>query len=80
MAKKNQIPKRSTQDVRNEYLQLCAQAGEAQYKISEFQKALSNLNDKIIQLNREFSELSQKEQKKVLKPAPVVAEVANDEE
>lgn len=47
--------------IRQEYYNKCAQAGELQYKIGEFEKALKNLNNEIAQLNETFGKLNEAE-------------------
>lgn len=44
-------------EIRNEYLQECARAGELQYKLGEMQKALVELNNKIRTLNLEYTHI-----------------------
>lgn len=46
---------RSEQDVRNTYLNKCAQAGELQYKLGEMSQALVTLNKEIRDLNIEYT-------------------------
>lgn len=50
---------RTVEELRTEYGNLCAQAGELQYKIKEFTGALNSLNQKIGSLNREFNSLNE---------------------
>lgn len=44
-------------DIRQQYYQKCAEAGELQYKIREFNEALGGLNKEIGKLNVAYSEL-----------------------
>jgi len=46
------------QAISKEYIQACAEAGELQYKIEEFQESLKELNERIRKLNRSYAEIS----------------------
>lgn len=56
-------PPRGEQVVRQEYMNLCAQAGELQYKIGEMSLALKELNDKVRTLNKEYADILAEEVK-----------------
>lgn len=64
-------------EIRKQYFQACAEAGELQYKIGEFQSTLKDVNDKLKKLNVAFSELAQEEKAKSVPAAAPKAEVAN---
>lgn len=51
------VPLRTEEDIRNDYIRECAQAGELQYKIKEFAKALDTTNARIAEINKEFGEV-----------------------
>lgn len=48
-------------DIKNQYYRACAEAGELQYKIGQFQEALASLNAKLAKLNVAFSEVQAEE-------------------
>jgi hypothetical protein len=45
---------RTEETIRNEYLNICAQAGELQFKIGQMQAALTEVNGKLTALNQEY--------------------------
>lgn len=55
---------RKAEDIRNEYMQVCAQAGDIQYKLVQLGKALNDANNKLEALNKEFETLPKEEPKK----------------
>ncbi len=61
--------------ISQEYLQKCAQAGELQYKILQFQEELLKANDEIKALNQEYAALPA--DKKTVPAAPKAVEDAN---
>lgn len=77
-ARKIAMPQ-SQDEIKQEYFQLCAQAGELQYKIEEFNIQLKNLNMKIASLNKAFSEAVAAAPEEA-KSIPVEGEVSVQEE
>lgn len=71
-ARKVSMPKKTQDEIKQEYFQMCAQAGELQYRIAEFQSQLKELNGNIQSLNRDFSEAL------AAPVAPVAVEGASD--
>lgn len=61
----------SPEQLRQEYAQHCAAAGELQYRIIESQKALGRINQKIKELNEKFASLSKQAQAEAPAPEPV---------
>lgn len=53
---KKEVDSTSAQDLAKQYGQACAEAGELQYKIVEFQRSLEELNDRIRKLNVAYAE------------------------
>jgi len=48
---------RTEQQIREEYSALCVRAGEMQYQVSQLEKAISDINVRLVELNSEFAEL-----------------------
>jgi hypothetical protein len=55
---------RSEEELKKMYIDLCTRAGELQYQISQLKLALDEINGKLVDVNREFVELKQSQQKK----------------
>lgn len=67
---------RSEEQIRQEYMQACAQAGELQYNITKLKAALEDTNERINSLNDEFTVIAAA---KEAQPKPEVKnEQAND--
>jgi hypothetical protein len=49
--------KPSPETIQTDYLRACAEAGELQYKIGEFQSQLVELNTRLQKLNRAYAEV-----------------------
>lgn len=47
---------KTKEQLRDEYFQLCAQAGELQYKIEQYADGLKQLNGDIARLNKAYTE------------------------
>lgn len=58
-----ELPVRKIEEVRNEYLQKCAAAGDLQYRILCLNEDLSKLNDEIKVLNQEAASMPAEEPK-----------------
>jgi hypothetical protein len=57
---------RNEEAIRREYLDLCGKAGEIQYQVNQLEAALSNINGRLAEVNKEFVDLkeSQKQEPK----------------
>jgi len=62
--------KRTLEEIRNEYSQLCARTGHLQYQIAVYEKDLSTLNEQLSSLNFEAA---------ALQPPPVAPEAPKEE-
>lgn len=58
---------RKPEEVRKDYAQACAAAGELQYKLVEFQTELNRINESIRSLNQEFATIPKEESKEETK-------------
>lgn len=58
-------------EVRQEYLNKCAQAGELQYRIEQLETSLSELNREIQALNLEYSSILEDKKSEKANEAPV---------
>lgn len=63
-AKGVKMSKRTEDEIRKEYLDLCGRAGEVQYQIQQLTAALNNFNSRLAEVNKEFVELKESEAKK----------------
>jgi archaellum component FlaC len=49
---------RTKEDIQQEYLKVCSQAGEMQYKIGQFKKELTRVHDELNKLNQKIDNLN----------------------
>lgn len=63
MTRKKQAskPKRNIEEVQKEYAQLAQQSGDTQYRIEVLKGELSQINQRMFQLNQEASKLRESE-------------------
>ncbi len=62
---------RSEEEIKTEYGQLCAKAGELQYSATQIDLQLKEINKKLMNLNREFHSLKKPETaKEQAQPVP----------
>lgn len=54
------LPEKSPEDqLKEEYYQACAEAGELQFKIKQFEAGLQAVNQKIAEVNKRYVELKE---------------------
>lgn len=58
------------QEIRTQYGQACAEAGELQYKIKQLSKSLEDINGKIELLNQQYVDLLNKKKAEETKDVP----------
>lgn len=54
---------RTEDEIRKEYLDLCGRAGEVQYQLEQLRAALNQMNSRLAEINKEFVELKESENK-----------------
>ena len=69
---------RSEEEIKKEYVDLCTRAGELQYQLEQMKAGLSEINQRLLAVNKEFVELKQSQQEKQEEAPSVQQEAQTD--
>lgn len=61
------------EQLKEEYYKACAEAGELQFKLKQFEAALNSVNVKISDVNKRYAELKQSQEPKASEASDVPA-------